>query len=442
MALRVRCTRPSASAWTALYRSQVEHGFSRAERRTIERLRFGSLRPTAHTRASSRTAETAPLRPMARRSPTPVSTDRASGYGTYVNSGARRQIRVGGAATSSSLSWSPDSRRIAYQQQEYAPPTGRPVDQGSTQLEKNYLYSYGSVDADTGNLTASAKDIVMTSACALPDGRILFLLKPVSLSNTINKQVWEMRTDPHTGVVLSAPRRLTHDEGMMLSSISAPNDGRQISVVLTTEFPNVYLADLAPSEAVPTLRNLRRLTMAEASEFPHAWSPDSRFVFFESNRNGRYQLFRQNVDQTDAELLALAPGESVTPELSGDGEWILFRWSPRPGEAKLMRVSAPGETLQPVPIASKLDEFRCAVRPGAECVLRSTLNDQFVFHALDPVRGQGAELARTAWSPTVFGDWALSPDASMVAIPNHDPHDARIEFCRCGRMRARKALFR
>lgn len=119
-----------------------------------------------------------------------TSIDGSSIWVLHLNSGARRQIRVGGAANSfSSLSWSPDSRRIAYHQQEYAPPTGRPVDQGSTQLEKNYLYSYGSIDADTGNLTASAKDIVMTSACALPDGRILFL-KPVSLSNTMNKQVW------------------------------------------------------------------------------------------------------------------------------------------------------------------------------------------------------------------------------------------------------------
>jgi hypothetical protein len=267
----------------------------------------------------------------------------------------------------------------------------------------------------------------MTSACALPDGRILFL-KWVSLPKTLTEQVWEMRTDPHTGRVLSAPRRLTRDEGMMLSSISASNDGRNISVVLTTAFPNVYLADLTPSEAVPTPRNLRRLTMVEASEYPHAWSVDSRFVFFESNRNGHYQLFRQNVDQTDAEPLALISGDSVTPELSGDGEWILFRWSPGPGEAKLMRVSVQGGTPQPVPIAGKLEEFRCAVRPGAGCVLRSTLNDQFVFYALDPVRGQGGELARTAWSPTVFGDWALSPDASMVAIPDHDPHDARIRI--------------
>jgi Tol biopolymer transport system component len=45
---------------------------------------------------------------------------------------------------------------------------------------------------------------------------------------------------------------------------------------------------------------------------------------------------------------------------------------------------------------------------------------------LHPVRGKGRELARTGWSPSVVGDWDISPDGSRVAIPNHDPRDATI----------------
>ena len=53
-------------------------------------------------------------------------------------------------------------------------------------------------------------------------------------------------------------------------------------------------------------------------------------------------------------------------------------------------------------------------------------NDQFIFHELDPVRGKGRELSRTVWSPTVVGDWDISPDGRTVAIPNHSPYEARI----------------
>jgi hypothetical protein len=44
----------------------------------------------------------------------------------------------------------------------------------------------------------------------------------------------------------------------------------------------------------------------------------------------------------------------------------------------------------------------------------------------DPVRGKGRELTRTGWSPTIPGDWDISTDALMVAIPNHDPLSAKI----------------
>ena len=74
----------------------------------------------------------------------------------------------------------------------------------------------------------------------------------------------------------------------------------------------------------------------------------------------------------------------------------------------------------------KLDEFQCALRAGARCVLRSVEDKAFVYHELDPVLGAGRELARTAWSPPVTGDWAVSPDGTEVAIPNHDPRETTI----------------
>ena len=53
-------------------------------------------------------------------------------------------------------------------------------------------------------------------------------------------------------------------------------------------------------------------------------------------------------------------------------------------------------------------------------------HQQYVYYSLDPVKGKGRELARTAWLPNTFGDWALAPDGSAVALPYHNRQPPQI----------------
>jgi len=345
-----------------------------------------------------------------------------------------REVRVGGSETSfSSLIWSPDSKRIAYQRQDYMPR----VDQNGARPEKNYAYSsaprfnaaFESVDVGTRRVVASVENIIMASACGLSDGRVL-LLRGISPAFNLAPQLWELRTDPRTGKLRGRPRQLTHRTDVELSSISASNDGKQVVAVLTTNKPNIYVADLPPAGQGFRLLNVRKLTFADASEYPHAWTQDGRSIIFESGRNGQYDLYRQDVNQREAEPLVESPGDHVLAQLSPDGKWVLYRWDPPEGGQRLMRVGVNSGTPEPVRIDGNLDEFRCPIGAGTQCVLRTVEEGQFVFHALDPVVGEGPELARTAWSPTVTGDWDLSPDGSQVAIPNHNPQDAKIRLVR------------
>ena len=118
------------------------------------------------------------------------------------------------------------------------------------------------------------------------------------------------------------------------------------------------------------------------------------------------------------------------PQVSPDGKWVVYS-AFRDGSAaaradqKLMRVPISGGPNGLVP-TGQFDEFRCALTPGKRCVLRTIENRQYVYSELDPVRGRGKELARTAWTPSILGDWALSADGAEVAMPNHDPRQARI----------------
>jgi hypothetical protein len=54
----------------------------------------------------------------------------------------------------------------------------------------------------------------------------------------------------------------------------------------------------------------------------------------------------------------------------------------------------------------------------------------FIFYLLDPAMGKGRELARSTYTPTIYGDWALSPDGAVAAIPNHDAQSPSIRLVR------------
>jgi serine/threonine-protein kinase len=71
---------------------------------------------------------------------------------------------------------------------------------------------------------------------------------------------------------------------------------------------------------------MRRLTFAGRNRFP-IWSPDSRRVTFQSDRDGDVALFSQLADGTGTaeRLTTAAPGEAHAPESwSPDGETLLF----------------------------------------------------------------------------------------------------------------------
>ncbi|MBV8820996.1 MAG: serine/threonine-protein kinase, partial [Acidobacteriaceae bacterium] len=325
-----------------------------------------------------------------------ISPDNSGIWVTKTSGGSPRQIRAAGATASfATLVWSPDGRRLAYRRQEYA--AGEQAESLSAMdIEHMYRHSFEAVDVATGKLVASVNDLAMSSACGLPDGRILFLTW-TSLTHVRDHELWELRTDPASGRVLAPARRLSSSHPFLFS-LSASNDGRKVVAVQYLEYPNIYIADVPPNDPRPRLSTARPLTSIQASNYPHAWTPGNDAVIFESDRNGRFQLYRQKIGQKTAEHIDAGAGESVLPHLSADKKWILYRWTP-PGESRrLMRVPVQGGTPEPVPIHGKLDEFNCPLR-GANCVLRSVEGDQFVFRELDPVQGEGRELARTSWTP-------------------------------------------
>ncbi len=122
-------------------------------------------------------------------------------------------------------------------------------------------------------------------------------------------------------------------------------------------------------------------------------------IFFESDRDGSWDIFKQGINQHSPESLAASPSRrEVRPQLTPDGFSVLCAAGIAVLETSCTlqtdaRAARRDGTSMEVPIGGPLDEFRCGL--GGRCVLRTTVGRQYYnFRELDPIRGAGRELAR------------------------------------------------
>lgn len=340
---------------------------------------------------------------------------------------ARRLLAGGRVDSFPLLIWSADGRRLSYQRRHYLPRGSRPQLQES---ENNYERSYESVSIESGKQLAAQPNIRMRAGCETSGGRLLFL-RPDNLTNPFQLNVWEVAVDAKTGAFTGAPRRLTNLKDAYMSSMSCSPDGKVAAVQVQVGLSNIYIGDLQPSGV--RLGAVRRLTFNQKPQYPHAWTADGQAVIFElGNGLDGWDLYIQRLNERVALPLATGPLSRIMPQLSPDGNWVLYCFydvtDPQGrSRQKMMRVPVDGGTPVEVPVSPGFDEFRCALTPHKRCVLRTIESGQFVYSELDPFRGRGRELARTAWSEGVLGDWGLSSDGLQVATPNHDAREARIQ---------------
>lgn len=128
-----------------------------------------------------------------------------------------------------------------------------------------------------------------------------------------------------------------------------------------------------------------------------------------------------------------------------DGAWVLYWASPESSAGSkvapqvLMRISTTGGAAEPI-LEAPADtgfSFDCGRKAASTCVLSRVDKDQLVFYALDPMKGQGKELARTKIGETFWMTWALSPDGRSVAVTGCSElrHEVRFIDLRTGEQR-------
>jgi dipeptidyl aminopeptidase/acylaminoacyl peptidase len=109
-----------------------------------------------------------------------------------------------------------------------------------------------------------------------------------------------------------------------LSSATISHDGREVAYVVTKMNgpkdrydSNIWIADVASGKTW-------QLTRGDSDDSP-AWSPDDKWIAFDSGRDEKGQIYRIALSGGEAERLTNLPGGASAPVWSHDGAHILFQ---------------------------------------------------------------------------------------------------------------------
>ena len=166
----------------------------------------------------------------------------------------------------------------------------------------------------------------------------------------------------------------------------------------------------------------QRLSLVEGWTRPTAWTPDSKAVFFVSNDDGAWGLYKQALGSESAEpILAGLRTILLQIPVTPDGKWLLYiaedgRQDPDSPQ-QLMRVPITGGQPEPM-LSGRLRSVRCPQR--GLCVFDEWSSDhkQVRLFPLEPSKGSGSELTRLDAPGTSNFDWAISPDGTHIAVFN------------------------
>jgi Tol biopolymer transport system component len=322
-----------------------------------------------------------------------------------------------------SPTWFPEGKRILYGKYQ--------TTNGATTIA---LESRDLKGSDPVTLVSNPR---LTDFFLANTGRLIYSVRELA-PNNYDSNLWEVRLNDETGKPKGTPRRLTDWTGFYFGYPELTADEKHLVFLNGRAQSDVYLAELTNNGT--ELKAPQRLTLDDRVDWPGGWSPDSKTVFLYSDRNGNFDIYKQGVNEHNAETVIGGQEEKWAPQISPDGKWVLYMQWPKPEQGvpspsgKLMRVpvaGGPAEAVMdlkghpgilagtdPTNTVAGFPSFRCVSHP-ATCVLAEADDQQLVFTSFDPAQGRKADLAKAPADPD-RASWDLSPDGSRVVISEFD----------------------
>ena len=321
------------------------------------------------------------------------------------NGADQRLLPSGSIAGIMGLTWSPDARWLAFVRG-----TARPGHYSWDLAVVTYELATRSSNVVLSDpalgpgLTWSTQDKLQFSRADLPPGQG-------------DTNIWELPLNRYCAEATGPPVRLTSGPDRRFLA-SASRDGRKLLYARGGNDPDVYLADIEGKAG--RLTNYRRLTMDDRKDMPYAWTADSRAVFFISNRDGAYHIFRQGIDQSTPELIVGGSESAIIARMNPAQDAVIYLASADSGHKtppyRLMEQPLSGGEPRKILEGSMLGNFQCAFLPSRLCLVSDTpAPSLLIMYQFDEQTGEKKELLRLQENETSYFNWTLSRDGKYLA---------------------------
>jgi DNA-binding winged helix-turn-helix (wHTH) protein/WD40 repeat protein len=272
---------------------------------------------------------------------------------------------------------------------------------------------------------------------SLRDGRIIYSKILGANPAAFGGEILEFQTDPQSELATGHPKIIA-TWNSPVTSLTANGSGTDLAVRTITMQHSVYVGNL--EDEGKRLTKLRPVSNGSGrDDFPRTWTPDSQALLIDSNRYGRWEIFKKPMARPTEVPFAEGPGDEFSPWVSPDGAWVLYLARPltwqEPEPVTLMRMPISGGASQVVLKAPWFSEwglrFQCPQRPRMPCVLAQRRDGQIVFRPFDPENGFQAgwkDLGQTAYAADSRFSWSLAPNGLSLAwiYDNHSDNQVHV----------------
>jgi Tol biopolymer transport system component len=203
------------------------------------------------------------------------------------------------------IAWSPTGQRLAY-------------------VRFQGTFAELEVSIETCDLAGAAHTVVLpdphlhdtdntTGIAWLPDGRVIYsILSP----NGSDSDLWTIRVDPSTGKQTGNATRLVGWKNFQAQYPQASGDGKRLITARYHTESRIYIGDLALGNVAFTPR---RFALDDWYNVVTDWTNDSKAILFHSKRNGKWAIFKQDIDSNTPEALIAGSENYFFPRLSSQG---------------------------------------------------------------------------------------------------------------------------
>ncbi|MBV8069189.1 MAG: PD40 domain-containing protein, partial [Acidobacteriaceae bacterium] len=336
---------------------------------------------------------------------------------------ARKIVSAQKGTYFASVRWSPTGERLAYRKlrlahedSEYSIETCDPNGGTPTVVLSSRRLRWYSAGSDLGS-----GDLAWT-----PDGRLNYALNEAA-PNLTDRNLWATPVNPKTGKVRGNPQRVTNLTGLSMNGLSVTTDGKRMVFDSESDGSQIYIRSTVPNA---DLRSAKLLTHDKRYNEPFTWTADSKAVIFASNRAGAFGIYKQALDQSEAEFIPTGEGENILVRRSPDGKWIISTRARGQGQSReFIRIPVIGGAPQPLfKTNGGYDNFSCPYRADARCIVSECVDyKRCVFESFDVVTRSRSKLFDMPMPEQREFHWTVSPDGSHLAMIGPDPQ-GRIEI--------------